>query len=568
MTGGLRRWGYAACLAILLISLSFRLDGHPLLDPDEGRNGEVAREMALSNDYLLPRLNALPYVDKPVLYFAAAALSIEALGATELAVRLPSLLFALATLGTVWWFGRRAFSAEAGLVAAIAAGATPLMLAFSRTVIFDSALTFFTTLSIAAFYLAGEAAAETAFRPDAPAYPPTRPPASPAWWPAVAWGSMALGVLTKGPIAIALPLLVAVPYLAWRRTWKPLLDPVGVLLFLALLLPWVRAMSVRVPDFLEYVVVTETFQRLTTPALQRTGPWWYFLPILLVGTMPWSILVLGAARRPGAPPNPRIVFLLLWILVPLLFFSLSQSKRPQYLLPLVPAVALLGAAAWTPRGVRFGAASLAILGTAVLLAYPRLPTIIRNVSPGVAAAMPSTAISLGVICLVAAATAFLAHGRSRQLALLALVLPAASIPFISGTLMREIGKDRSAAELAGSITHSLTDATEVVAVQAFPPSLPFYLQRPLTIATDDARELTSNYLLRHATDWIDVPGSPLRPAAWWQEAAIECERPRIFVVRTAAREPWQFLAGRMPVIVTTSRYTAFGPCGLPALAAN
>ena len=103
-------------------------------------------------------------------------------------------------------------------------------------------------------------------------------------------------------------------------------------------------------------------------ALQRTGPWWYFPPILLLGTLPWGFLAAARISRPAAPLDRRIVFLLLWVFVPLLFFSLSQSKRPQYMLPLVPAVGLLAGALWTRRGVRAAAAAL---GISVAYCWPR-----------------------------------------------------------------------------------------------------------------------------------------------------------------------------------------------------
>src|SRR6185436_6260765 len=120
----------------------------------------------------------------------------------------------------------------------------------------------------------------------------------------------------------------------------------GFLLFLAIVLPWVRFMSIRVPDYLSYVVVTETFLRFATPALQRTGPWWYFVPILVLGALPWSIMTMG---RIGGWSDRRLVLLLFWILVPLAFFSLSHSKRPQYVLPLIPAIGLLVAGTWSAR---------------------------------------------------------------------------------------------------------------------------------------------------------------------------------------------------------------------------
>src|SRR5204862_4987553 len=136
--------------------LAIDLGGFPLLDPDEGRNAEVAREMALTNDYVMPRLDALPYLDKPIVYFAAEAAAMEVLGPTETAARLPAYLFTLATAAFVWWFARRIWTASEATIAAIVTLATPLTVAFSRTVIFDSALARFVTVAMGCFYLAIE----------------------------------------------------------------------------------------------------------------------------------------------------------------------------------------------------------------------------------------------------------------------------------------------------------------------------------------------------------------------------------------------------------------------------
>jgi 4-amino-4-deoxy-L-arabinose transferase-like glycosyltransferase len=253
----------------------------PLVDPDEGRNAEVAREMAAGGDYVLPHLDGLPYLDKPVLYFAAAAVAIDGLGAGETAARLPALLAALATALLTGWFAVRLFGRGAGWPAAIAAGSAPLAVAFARIVIFDSLLSLLVTVALAALYFAVEAA-----RPGARAR-------DYLGWTLLAWAAMALGVLTKGPVALVVPLLVATPFALWRRGGRAVWHPLGIALLAVVVGPWVWAVSRRIPEFLDYALVTESWRRLTTPELKRTGPWWTFVPVLLGGTLPWSLAAAG-----------------------------------------------------------------------------------------------------------------------------------------------------------------------------------------------------------------------------------------------------------------------------------
>ena len=564
--------GLLACAAIVLVGLAFDLGGYPLLDPDEGRNAEVAREMAATNDYVLPRLNGLPYLDKPVLYFAAGAAAVEVLGPTELAVRLPSLLFTLATLLVVAWFAARLWGRAAAWTAAIATAATPFTLVYARTVIFDSALTFFVVSALVGFFMATEGDGEDGAG--------RRP--SPAVWCAAAWVAIALGVLTKGPIALAVPLMVVVPYAAWRRRLRALFDPVGVLLFPALVLPWVLAVSQDVPDFLGYALVTETARRLTTDELGRTGPIWYFLAILPAAALPWSIVLVagwferrrarGRRTEAAAPAGSdrRLVFLALWILVPLLFFSLSQSKRPQYVLPLVPAAGLLVAALWDGArgrlpGVRAAGAGLLLIGIGLLIAAKSIPGLVPATT-AVAQAIPGTALALGLVCIVAGIVGWVAASHSVA-ALIALSLPVAAIPLVSRGLMDAIGDDRSAAALAAAVNRVAGPQTQVVGVHALPLGLPFYLRRTIVLSTTDGSELTSNYLLEHYREWSGAPGTPLRPSDWWLEALASCERPRVFVARADDDATLQTLARELPLLAHTRKYAAYGPCADAMLAA-
>ncbi len=554
------------CLTMCVAALSYDIAGYPLLDPDEGRNAEIAREMASTNNFILPHLNGVPYVDKPVLYFGTVAAVMKVLGPTVFAARLPSLLFTFLTLGVVFLFGRKVFGTRAAWIATIATAATPFTVAYSRTVIFDSMLTFLTLLAIMSFFMAIENSARAPGKS-------LRDTGS-DWWMSMAWTAMAIGVLTKGPIALALPLMIAIPYAIRRRALRSLGDVLSILLFVALVSPWVIAVSRHVPDFLHYVVVTETIGRLTTDELHRTGPFWYFLIILPAASLPWSLVLLAGLwrgrpwRKADGRIDDRVIYLLLWIVVPLIFFSFSQSKRPQYVLPLVPAVGLLLGSLWTTvheraYGARIAAVIVGGMGAALLAAQKTISDLVP-VGPAIAAAIPSAAILIGASSMVAAVIAYF-WDREREVLLLAFSLPILIIPLVSGTIMDEIGGERSAAKIATALGPRLSPDIQVVGVHAFPPSLPFYLQRPLILSTDDGSELTSNYVVRHLDRWAE--SSVLRGSDWWREALIRCTQPRIFVVKGDDDDARQLLAQQLDLVIDTGKYAVYGPCGFSNLAA-
>lgn len=568
-----------ACAGAIAIALTWNVDGYPLFEPDEGRNAEVMREMAAANGYVLPRLNGLPYLDKPVVYFATGALAMEVAGPTEKAARFPSLLFTLLTLAVVGGFAHRLFGAPGAWTAVIATAATPFTIAYARTVIFDSALTFFVVSSLIAFFLAAEsppasAAPAASAAPDGPDGRGGAGNARRSWWGVLGWVAAAGGILTKGPVTLVFVLGVALPYVLWRRRWRALVDPVGLLAFVAVILPWVLAVSRQVPDFLRYVLVVETVQRVTSPALGRAGPIWYFFPIVLGATLPWIVATMVGWRRDvlrpgGAAPDRRTVFLLLWIAVPLLVFTLSQSKRPQYVLPLVPAVALLLARVWhhggTPLpGARAAAGGLVILGGGLVARRDWIAGLF-DTTPEVAALIPPTALALGLAAAIAGSVVF-ALAERRDVVLLALALPACAIPVAGMPLLRTIGADRSSGALADALEPVVTARTQVVAVRTYPLSLPFYLGRELTLVTEDGAELTSNYVTRHVDLMRRLPDSPLRPPEWWREALATCERPRIFLVPRDARAIRRDLEARLPLRAETRKVAAYGPCGPADLA--
>jgi 4-amino-4-deoxy-L-arabinose transferase-like glycosyltransferase len=503
-----RAWLLAVALA--LGAACWGIGSYPLLEPDEGRNAEVAREMARGGDWVLPHLNGLPYLDKPAPFFAAVALSLKLFGESEGAARIPSLLCTIVAAFFVWRLGRRLENSGTaaqrhsgvGEIAAVALLTMPLAFAFSRTVIFDAMLMMIETLTLLCAWRALETEG---------AWESRRVGEQPGWgWAAGAWAAMGVGAVTKGPVAIAVPLLIIAAYglisgarlrpLFQWRAW-PWLFVTG--------LPWFVAVTVRRPDFPRYAFIYESIERVATTTHGRAEPWWFFLAVAPAAAFPWTVPALAGLWRAGRawsarrdPASRPVVFLASWSLVPLIFFSLSQSKLPHYYLPALPGVAL---------------------GAAL----------------GVATVWPAW--------------------RWRLSALFA--VPVVIVAGIGPLVMPRIAHRRSSASLAAAIDRAAPGA-QVVLAGTYPTSLRWYLDRPLLLATATGRETTSNYVASRLAEFRALPDSPLREEMWWRDALTACERPTVFVARR--RSPADStLSAALPLIATggaDDRTAAYGPC--------
>ena len=535
-------------MLVAAVALAWNLRGYRLLDPDEGRNAEVAREMAQSRDYLVPHLDGLPYLDKPIVYFAASAGVMALLGPTELAARLPAYLATLATIALLVWFARRRWGEDAGWLAGLAYATMVLPLAYARAAIFDSTLTLCTTAAIL-FFFEGRAIA--------------------------AWAALGVATLTKGPIGLALVLFAVVPHaLATGSPVRRLFPWRGLAVFALVTLPWFLAVTLRHPEFPSYVFVRETFQRMTTSSFHRTAPFWYYLPILPVAAFPWVVPALAGvgrardlwrARREPAAREPLL--LTSWVIVPLLFLTLNQSKLPQYVLPLMPAFALGATRSIVTRGIGAATRAYAVIALVAgmgLVALTRWLPAPLDLTPAEKAAIPPTAVALGLVVLL---SAVLVRGGALRgmgrLTIAGYAIVVAAIPFVSGPLLAAVGEDRSSAAVAGAAVATLAragDAGAVLGVAAFPPSLPFYLGRPVAVATATASELTSNYIAQYHEQYRTVPGSPLLPAGAWREALARCPLPTVFVATANNRDVRAALGAALPLLAADNHYAAYGPC--------
>ena len=322
-------WLLACALGLPLLGLT-----SPLIEVDDARYAEVPRAMAASGDWILPSLNGLPYVEKPPLWYWIAAASEKVFGPNEAAARLPLLLLALLGAAGIWWLGSWLYSAGTGRTAAAAAATSLLWLFLSHNMTLDMPVSVFLLWTTAL-------ALRAMMRPE-----------DARWAAPAAWLAAALAFLSKGLIALLLPGLwvvgLAILFPKLRRGAVRLLSPLGVLLFLAAVAPWLIAMQRRRPDFLHVFFVEQHFQRYLTPKYQRGAPWWFYLAVLPAGLLPWSAPALvGLARAVRDPlgKDLRAPALAAWVLGVAAFFSTSSSKLATYILPALPHACLLAAVA-------------------------------------------------------------------------------------------------------------------------------------------------------------------------------------------------------------------------------
>lgn len=310
------------------------LDYRHLIASDEGRYAEMAREMWVTGDWITPRYNGYKYFEKPPLQTWMNALTFAAFGLGEWQARLWTALTGFAGVLMVGFTGRRVFNARVGLFAAAALACAPLWSLLGHFNVLDMGLSFFMGLSLCALLLAQRLGlARAAVR----------------GWMWLCWAAMALAVLSKGLVGIVLPGGVLVIYTFIARDWalwRRLYLGSGLIVFFAIAAPWFVLVQIHNPEFFDFFFVNEHFRRFAMAGHNRDGAPWYFVPVFIVGFLPWLSVLPGTARatlRMPRQPNGFAPTLMLWVwsLFIFAFFSASHSKLISYLLPIAPAMALL-----------------------------------------------------------------------------------------------------------------------------------------------------------------------------------------------------------------------------------
>jgi 4-amino-4-deoxy-L-arabinose transferase-like glycosyltransferase len=503
------RWLVWLLLAVCLTTLFCQLGTAGLFEPDEGRNSEKAREILLLNDWVTPHEDFFPVLDKPMFFYWLIAISYKAFGVNEWAARLASVLAALGCFGLVYRFARTHWGPWEALWSGLILISGVEFFILSRVVIFDMSLTFCITLALYSFYEAAHAGETTRRR----------------IYCVLMYGALAAGTLIKGLVGLLVPGLIVFVYLLIANRWLILrsvyLIP-GALLFLALVGPWYLLAEARNPGFLRYYLWDEHFGRFATASFNREQPWYFFLAVLAVGFLPWSVLLPSVIKDSWSQSlDDKKIFVLSGSIVPLVFFSLSSSKLAHYILPIFPPLSILTATTLTgmfqnrgynvkrPLAFVWVLQSLTILYLVLGLIWPAiLPTQIRDSLAPISWSMAGYAM----ICLVILVSlgwrkaAKLWQSQSTVFAIHA--VGAFFFLVLLTQIMVAISRDRSAEEIARAVAAQTDAETQIVLYDTYLTGMPFYLsaQRPVWIVTHANKKKTvlGNFYVATNRAWPDT----------------------------------------------------------------
>ncbi|WP_179958107.1 phospholipid carrier-dependent glycosyltransferase [Chitinimonas arctica] len=460
------------CLLLLLLLPYFLalLAARPLNVPDEGRYPEVARAMLLSGDFITPKVNGAVFLDKPALYYWLQALSYQVLGVGTASTRVMPALFGVAGCLLVFLVGRRLFSRRAGWLAAGILASSPLYYIASQYANLDLEVAIWISAALFAVLLGRQA-----------------PPAKRRRYFIAAYLAGGCGVLTKGLIGVVLPGLVLAGWLLWRRRWRELPSwHLGWSLPLVLLvcLPWYAAVQAANPQFLHYFFVFQQFERYTAGGFNNAFPWYFYLLVLGLFVLPWSLWLPAALRRAWqrrTEADETRPFLLVWPALILLFFSLPASKIVSYILPVLPPLALLLAAYFDEQLNTAGVPKrLAMLATVVLagaggLLLYAIPSLQARY-PAAPQLAPWLALLAGVLLAGALLLAWGTVRKRLDLVLSGLLLAAAGTGWCVNIIVGRVD-DQTSWPVAQALKPHLSEQALLISYHDYYQDLPIYLNR-------------------------------------------------------------------------------------------
>ncbi|MCY0385730.1 glycosyltransferase family 39 protein [Robbsia sp. Bb-Pol-6] len=467
-----------------------------LVPSDEGRYAEMAREMFVTGDWITPRYNGYKYFEKPPLQTWANALTFACFGIGDWQARLYTALTGFSGVLLAGYTGARVFDRATGIATAVILASSPYWNLLGHFNTLDMGLSFWMEVTMCGLLLGQR---------------PGLRPAAARGWMCVCWGGMALAVLSKGLVGLILPGTALILYTVVMRDWalwRRLHFAAGVPVFLVVAVPWFVLVQERNPDFFHFFFVVQQFQRYLTPDQHRPGPIYYFVPILLIGFLPWLSLVAGTVRGRGvgiADGVARakgvkggfapVALLAVWAIFIFVFFSVSHSKLVSYILPIAPALALLlGRTLATRSPAQWRRMLLAYLVVSVVLgiATGRLAHLGSGNTPNALyRAFQPWAVAAVAVATLSTLLALWLNRRNTPASIVAFGAGWLLLGTIAGTGHEVFGRESSGVLLAPAVDAALARQpadTPFYAVDRLDHTLPFYT-RHTTIMVHGADEL-------------------------------------------------------------------------------
>ncbi len=552
--------GGVAVAALAIMLFLFHLGTYGLWEPDEARYAEIAREMLVSHNFIVPHLDYVPYIEKPPLLYWLTAGTMRLLGVNEFAARLVNAGAALIGVLATYLFTLRTFDYRRALLSGAILATSVLYAVMAQVLTTDMLLTAAISVAMFAFFLQWRDGGRW-------------------WW--LCHFAMGLGVLSKGPIGAALPLITGVIFLWYEGEWRGAISRfhliAGLMITAAVSLPWFVAITIREPGFFDFYFVGEHLRRFLEPRYSHGGPIYYYIPVIAGGFLPWSLAVLFIPW-PALEPNPARRFSLIAVTTVFSLFSLAGAKLVPYILPAFPFAAVVcadGLMAFAeadksgladgfpglegksarrpdPRRLALMTLLLAVAGLAVLAVASYAG---RIKSPYPAMLRPALYVSGATVVICASLCSAVFWTRRLELGLALLIGGAAAILMIIsyGRIMAE--PTRSYAALARSIER-LAPHARLICYPRYIESLPFYCRRRVILV---GAKTELSYGAEHAPDasgfFFTRRDDLLR---LWKEP-----QPSVLVIDRRALEQIQSSLGEYNVIASDARKLALTPKRTP-----
>jgi len=488
------RW-LLALVFVLATAIWFGSLGYRKLIPtDEGRYAEIPREMVVSGDWVTPRSNDFKYLYKPPLQYWATAVAFEIFGIHEFSARLWAGLTSWLAIVFTAFVATRVWGAPIGVAAAAILMGSLYWVVLGHFNALDMGLAAFVSMAVGAIVLAQRDTATDRERRS---------------WMTFAWAATGLAVLSKGLVGFVLPAGALFWYIVWQRDWHLLTRLAwlrGLAVFFAITVPWFVLVSARNPEFLDFFFVREHFARFLTREHGRFQPWWYFVPLLAAGLLPFTLAAWHAARAGLARAATRFQpqrFLLVHVVITFTFFSLSSSKLASYVVPVMPALATLaaiGLAGARARTLAWQWIPVGLLG--LVLAWiahdPRRAADLFDIAAELDPFLPHYSpwiVASGLLLTGGVAVAIALVARRQRLSGIVALAFAGMLAF--GLLLNgheSLAPIHSAYHLARETKSVITPRTRLYFVETYDHTFPFYLGRTGTmVAYRDE--------LQHAIAW-------------------------------------------------------------------